>query len=736
MMTSKLKFPAALLLPFLLQAAEPNVFAAENEDSLLEEVLVSGYRKTMSLEADTSLIVLDTSTIRAAAIANFEELVPLVPNMNLSGEGSRARYFQLRGVGEREQYEGAPNPSVGFFIDDIDLSGIGGVASLFDLARIEVLKGPQSARYGASALAGVVYMRSTDPQAETRAEAELTAGGDGLFSASAALGGALSGKLQGNVSVSGLQQDGFRRNVYLDRDDTHGRDEFTARAKLNWDIADDWSALLTGLYMDYANGYDGFTVSNDDVMQSDHPGEDSQRTRAASLRVTGQLSHQMDIVSITSGANSDIHYSFDGDWGNDEFWSGYGGYVYDYQYSNPRQRDSLSQEFRLLSSPEGRWFDDSTDWVFGVFWQQLDEDNRISSTGVYDDSAAENFCAPCLTNRQSTSEYRADTWAVFASLESRLSDRWGLGLGLRHERWSASYQDTWSDINYPGQPPGGSSCSQFDCSPDDDLWGGHVSLSYDFSNDLHGYARIARGFKAGGFNPSLAALQGVAVLGPELIPYQAETLWNYELGLKGQWLHDRLAAELSLFYMDRDNAQLSQSSQQVEFDPNSFVFVTYNGAASVQGLEASIRWQLNPAWEIHSVLGLLESNVGNTASTATVSPAAINRDLAHAPAWTFSLGGSWQHAQGWFARLDLHASDAFYFDISHNQRSQNYHLVNFRMGKEWRNWMLSVWGRNVFDEEYATRGFYFGNEPPDFSNTLYTRFGDPQQFGISLGYHY
>jgi outer membrane receptor protein involved in Fe transport len=718
---------------FFLGGFRPTAFA---EDKILEEIVVSAFRQVAALEMDTSITVLNAETIREASVANFEELVPLVPNMNFSGEGSRARYFQLRGVGEREQYEGAPNPSVGYYIDDIDLSGIGGVASLFDIYQVEVLKGPQSARYGASALAGVVYMRSADPVAETHADAELTVGGDGLISAAAAFGGALSENVQGHISLGELQQDGFRDNTFLQRDDTNGRDELTARAKLNWDISANWSALLTGIYMDFDNGYDAWTILNGDQLQSDRPGKDAQQTSAASLRINGALNSSIDFVSISSFADSDIHFSYDGDWGNDKFWNGFGVYSYDYSYFNPRQRDSLSQELRFLSSPEGRWFDGSTDWVLGVFWQKLEEDNQISSTGRYDDRGLDDYCLPCLTNRQLESDYQADTWALFGSLDSQLSDKLGLSFGWRYENWSANYRDTWTDINYPGQPPGGSSCSQFDCSPDENLWGGHLSLSYDFNPDLRGYARIARGFKAGGFNPSLAALQGVAALSPEYIPYQAETLWNYELGLKGLWLDESLEGELSLFYMDRDDAQLSQSSQQVEFDPNSFVFVTYNGAASVYGLEASVSWQLNESWELHGALGLLQSNISNTASTATISPNAVDRDLAHAPSWTLNLGASWHSAQGWFGRLDLNASDAFYFDISHNQRSQNYQVVNLRFGKRWQNWELSAWGRNIFDEDYAQRGFYFGNEPPAFENTLYTKFADPALFGFTFEYHY
>jgi outer membrane receptor protein involved in Fe transport len=139
---------------------------------------------------------------------------------------------------------------------------------------------------------------------------------------------------------------------------------------------------------------------------------------------------------------------------------------------------------------------------------------------------------------------------------------------------------------------------------------------------------------------------------------------------------------------------------------------------------------------MHAALGLLDSNIKNDSSTAVVSPNAVNRDLAHSPSWTLNLGAGWQNETGWFARVDLNASDAFYFDISHNQRSQSYQVVNLRAGKEWQNWKLAVWGRNIFDEDYASRGFYFGNEPPLFENMLYTKFADPALFGISLEYQY
>ena len=729
-----------LLVLTVLALPVTTIGAGINEDlspdPVLEEIVVSGYRLTSPLELDASLSLFDQETIRLATVEHFEELVQMVPNMNLSGEGSRARYFQLRGVGEREQYEGAPNPSVGYIIDDIDLSGIGGVASLYDIQQVEILRGPQSARYGSSALAGVVYVRSTAPSEQTSANVELTAGNDGLFSVGTAVGGRISGRTAGHFSLHYFESNGFRDNDYLGRDDSNGREELTARGKFRWSITEDWEALLSGLYMDFDNGYDAWTVRNDEVTHSNNPGQDSQETWAGSLRIRGSLNDRLDLVSITSLADSEILFSYDGDWGNDDFWQQYGDYVYDYEYINPRERNNLNQELRLLSSPQGRLFNDSTDWVLGVFWQRLKEDNRISSTGTYDDSSEENYCPPCLTDRQINSDYKADSLAFFGSLDTDLGESLGLSIGLRYERWNAKYSDEWQDLNYPGNPPGGNSCTQFDCTPSENLWGGHLAFSYDWHENLRAYARIARGFKAGGFNPSLAALQGVAILGPEFIPYEPEYLWNYETGLKGLWLGGSLSSNLALFYMDRDDAQLSQSSQQVPFDPNSFVFVTYNGDARAYGLEVSMEWRINDAWQLHGSLGLLNTKIRSSDKTIEISPDAVNRDLAHAPPYSLNIGATYTSDAGWFARLDFNAIDAYYFDISHDQQSNAYQLVNMRIGKQWNNWALSAWTRNLFDENYATRGFYFGNEPPLFENTLYTRFGDPRTFGVTLNYDY
>ena len=135
-------------------------------DTIDEIVVTADFRGRAPRDVPASITILGAEEIDSRAVQHFEELINSVPNLNWSGDGHRARYFQIRGVGELEQYQGAPNPSVGLLIDDIDFSGIGTIATLFDMEQIEVLRGPQGTRYGANALAGLIYMRSAAPTAE------------------------------------------------------------------------------------------------------------------------------------------------------------------------------------------------------------------------------------------------------------------------------------------------------------------------------------------------------------------------------------------------------------------------------------------------------------------------------------------------------------------------------------------------------------------------------------------
>jgi outer membrane receptor protein involved in Fe transport len=638
---------------------------------------------------------MDGDAIEALAVQHFEELVTAVPNFNWSGDGHRARYFQVRGVGELEQYQGAPNPSVGFLVDDIDFSGIGTIATLFDIERVEVLRGPQGTRYGANALAGLVYMRSTAPGDEFSGKAEISAGGDDAFSAGVALGGPIdSGKtVLGRISLHHYRSNGFRDNTWLGRDDTNGRDETTARVRLHVAAAGDWDLEFAGLYADLDDGYDAFSLDNGFTMLSDKPGKDAQRSVGASLRARYSGWDALQFTSITSAASSAIEFSFDADWGNTESWA---PVTYDYVSLNDRKRRTLSQEFRFSADT----------WLLGLYAMRLADDLDTLNEGEYYDpfyDFADSLFDPL------TSRYDATNVALFGQHDRALGERTVLSIGLRGEHRTTDYADT----------------AGLEIGPTDALWGGELTLRHELSPAVSGYVSVSRGYKAGGFN--------LGIVPDDLREFGAEALLNLEAGIKSRLLDGRLQLNASLFASRREDQQVRTSVQLVPGDPASFVFLTVNAdEGRTVGLEADVSWRPGDAWSFYASLGLLDAAFEEFAER----PDLEGRLQAHAPRYTLAAGGSYTHPNGLFARIDVSARDAFYFDVSHDQRSRAYGLVNARVGYGTRDWTLQLWARNLLDRDYAVRGFYFGNEPPDFPDTLYVRPGDPRQVGITYEKRY
>jgi outer membrane receptor protein involved in Fe transport len=660
-------------------------------DAAIEEIVVTAdFRERSASELPTSVSVLGAEFIEGAALQHVEELVNVVPNLSWSGDGHRARYFQIRGVGELEQYEGAPNPSIGFLIDDIDFSGIGTIATLFDVGSVEVLRGPQGSRYGANALGGLIYMRGREPTAERNGILRVTMGDDDTRALGVAFGGTLneSETLLFRLSAQKHNADGFRDNAYLGRDDTNGRDETGARLAVAY--AGDVDARLSLIYSRIDNGYDAFAIDNSYTMLSDKPGRDAQESLGASLRLDWSGPVPGDFTSITAVAVSDITFSFDADWGNDESWA---PVLYDYVSRSERERDTLSQEFRYTTES----------WLAGLYVLHLEEGLDTLNRGEYYDPGydfADSLDYPF------GSEFESTNVAGFVRFDHEPRDGTRVGAGLRIERRSSDYADT----------------DGFAASPSETLWGGELGISRDLDARMTGYASVARGYKAAGFNLGLVP--------DDWRFFGDEAMWTVEAGIKSSLRDDAMLINASIFHAWREDQQARASFQLEPNDPASFGFATINiDGGTNWGGELELQWQVSRSIDVYANVGLL---FGGFPRDVEQLPALNGREQAHAPRYTLAVGASWRGDSGWFGRIDITGRDAFYFDVSHNQESESYALVNARVGYENDNWRIQLWGRNLADEYYAVRGFYFGNEPPDFPATLYTRAGDPRHVGLTI----
>jgi outer membrane receptor protein involved in Fe transport len=665
------------------------------------EIMLYGATQEISLfELPGSATILSADELQKNASYQLSQALTDLPGINYAGGSNAPRFFQIRGIGEFEQYEGAPNPSVGLIVDDIDFSGLGLPITFFDTMQLEILRGPQGTRYGASALAGLIRLDSNKPKSEYGGTIELGVGNDSLKSAGVAITGPV---LQGNdkllfrLSSAAMYQDGFRNNKFLNSDDTNQRLERNTRLALSAKPSAESAIDLKFIHIDNNDGYDVFTIDNSFTTQSDRPGKDELQANGASLKASLALSNDLIFESTTSVLDANQSYAYDGDWGNNPFWEPYA--PYDYEFQSVRERSQFSEELRLRSNPELYVRGLTRRWLLGTYMQRLNEETEISEF-------ADNF-----QYRDLASEYRAKTYAAFAEYEVPLRKGSAFILGARLEQRDMRYLDSRPSAFYP----------------EDLMWGGSASLTQDLNAQARAYITLARGVKGGGINPGTRIPNEQRIFSPE-------SLISLESGIKGHFFDNRLTTEIAAFLWKRDDAQLKFAFQYDPNDPLAFSYVTSSVAEGENlGLEGRVVYELSPQ------LSLLSS--GAILSTKYTEVPLSNADLdgreqSHAPSWQYSLGVEYQATENWFTRVAMQGKDDFYFDDSHSEKSSAYELLNVSLGYRTPSWSWTVWGRNVLDQKYAVRGFFFGNEPPNFEPKKYVQLGDPISFGTTISIYF
>ncbi|MEP5763224.1 MAG: TonB-dependent receptor [Halieaceae bacterium] len=692
--------PLASLL--LLSLASQTVLARE---ALPEIVVTAELRETTLLDSSISTTVVSADAIRDRAAQHLEEVLNLAPNVNYAGGTSRARYFQIRGIGDRSQFQEPLNPSVGFVLDGVDFSGIGSIGTLFDVDQVEVLRGPQGTLHGANALAGLINVTTAAPSDQPYKHIQASAGDYNSYGLGLVSSGPLTRNLLYRVAGEKYKSDGYQENDFLGGDDHNDRDELTLRGKLRWLASQQHSLDLGVTWIDIDNGYDAFSLDNTRTTLSDEPGKDQQQSLALSTQLYSSFD-AFELQTRISYANTDADYAYDEDW----TYVGFHPFGYSSRDSYSRERDSYSAEVRAVSNPAARLFKDSSDWVIGLYYlgNREDLDRRYTYAPRFNSS------------------YDTDTYAVFAQLETTLTDSLTLISGLRFENRETDYGDN-NDVNI---------------DPDKNLWGGKLALEYQPGDSSLLYASLSRGYRANGINAAILANID-ATDDPDIIAgldsvreFDEETLLNYEIGLKRKLLDDSMQARLALFYMDRDDQQVRGSFLIPQpGGATSFVDYTSNAASGENyGAELEVDWLAAQGLRLWMNLGLLETEFKNY--TNVFGEDLSGRDQAQAPQYQYSLGGHYSFASHFYLRLEVEGKDDFYFSDRHDAQADGYDLLHASIGYQAQHWSLSLWGRNLTDEDYYVRGFgSFGNDPrKDYITEPYYQFGEPRMVGVRASY--
>ncbi|HWK54781.1 MAG TPA: TonB-dependent receptor [Hyphomicrobiales bacterium] len=657
----------------------------------VEEIIVTAdFRQGALDDIPGSITVLDADLIEKRNARHLEDLLLNAPNVNLAGGASRARFYQLRGIGETGQFTEPLNPSVGMLIDGVDFSGISTSALLYDTEQVEILMGPQGTRYGSNALAGLINVQSRRPTQEFSYGLELGAENYDGLGVGAYVSGAVTDTLSLRLSGQHQEGDGYMKNRFLDRP-TNNRDEDTLRLGAHWQAGAATTLDLTLAQLKSDNGYDAFSLDNTRDTWSDQPGQDTQDARLMSLRLRHEGFSGVTLEGYLGLARSDTGYSYDEDW----VYQGFHPDEYSSSDAFTRNHDSASAELRLLSTDTSRLFDGRTSWVVGLYGLRQDTDLVREYTYLP---------APF------TSAYATRRTALYADTSTELTARLSLDLGLRYEHYEADYHDN--------------AALQF--APADDLGGGRLALNYHLDDDVLLYASLARGYKTGGFN-----MEGS--LDADLREYATETLWNYEFGIKGSLLDNALQVRAALFWMDRRDVQISSSTVRMRED-GSAEFIDYVGNAADgynRGLELNLQYFPTEALQFYANLGLLDTEYQDFINS--VGDDLSGRDQAHAPRYQYTTGVSWQLQPALSLDVNVQGRAAFYFSDSHPSRSKAYDLLNASLRWQHDDWRLTFWGRNLTNQDYAVRGYYFGNDPRDgYQEHTYVQLGEPRRFGVTL----
>ena len=286
-----------------------------------------------------------------------------------------------------------------------------------------------------------------------------------------------------------------------------------------------------------------------------------------------------------------------------------------------------------------------------------------------------------------------------------------MALGLRIENRDTEYSDS-EGIAF---------------SPDESLYGGRLALQW-LREDYMVYASLARGYKAGGFNTD-------GSLDIDLREFDSEFLWEVETGIKGRLLSGQFGYRAALFYDIRRDQQVKSSIVRGRGDGTTeFIDFVGNAAEGTnRGIELEADWRVTEGFTLTAAIGLLDTEFDEFINE--FGDDLSGRAQAHAPKYMYTLAANFVRS-AWFANLSVDGKDDFYFSDRHNVRSTGQTLLNARLGYDGGAWAVSIWGRNLTDEDYTIRGFgSFGNDPrKNYIVEPYVQFGEPRIIGATFDY--
>jgi len=692
----------------------------EVEDKKIEVIMVTAQKRVQSInEIGVSMTAFSDDDLKNLGITQPLDLAAQTSNLNINNTFQNSiPNVSIRGLGLND-YAVNNNPATGLYVDEVYLSSPAMLSfQLFDVERVEVLKGPQGTLYGRNTTAGTVTFVSKKPTEDAEGHVSLDYGTFGRTTLEAAVSGELAEGLTGRIAGKTVQQsEGHQYNRYT-QDEVGEVDTTSFRAMLNWKPKDTLDILLN-----VHSGTDksdtwllkvdnSFTDTDDSYFPGDpyssagnaDTGMDVE-SQGAALTVNWDLSDKLLFTSVTGYEKYERHVLEDRD--------GSELVHLDAEYLN--KIDQKSQEFRLTYV--------SDEWVLigGAFYgvDEIETRDRFDTSDL-------PFPFKSVGN-----EYKQEAKAagIYVHSEYNLNEDYKLTTGIRYTDETKEFFDAFTFIyadNIPSE--GGTQTDIFPKVSNDydvtDL-SGKLGLDYSGFEDTLIYGSISKGFKSGNF-------QGQLTFTPsDLEAFKEEEVIAYEVGFKSTLLDSTLQLNGAAFFYDYSDMQMYGPLFFLE-GVGALFGIDNVGDAELKGMELDLTWYAFDGLDINLGLGLLDTEV----TKSVVAGVKAGSELPNSPKVNFNsnIRYSWEFGDSFEANIIFNSSykGGVSYDIVNQPKEaieDGYWLHNLRVGiiSLDNDWGISLYANNLTDEKYRTQVL---TSTVGFGET----YGMPRTVGISVDY--
>ncbi|HRF83507.1 MAG TPA: TonB-dependent receptor [Pseudoxanthomonas sp.] len=703
----------------------------------LETVTVTARKREETLQdVPVAVTAFTPQTLDKLNIRDLGDLGAQVPNLTIyAARGSTSTVTAyIRGVGQADPLWGV-DPGVGIYLDDVYIARPqGALLDVFDVERIEVLRGPQGTLYGKNTIGGAIKYISRGLPQETSGFASVTVGNYGQLDAKAAIGGEIGGKdsgVRGRVAVAKMSRDGFGENLYNNGGDVSDKDITAMRMQLGAYSQDDFDVQFALDWMDDKSGVRGgkmLAPNTNALANVVFPGTSAIKPLDSRYDIRSAMPNVND--TTMKGASVTVNWRPNGDWAFK--------YVAALRESDTETSIDFDQLPAKIADVRAFYSDRQ---VSNELQVNYDAGGRARGvTGLYffnGDAGGQvlnNFFNLSFGDTQGVVNTKSA--ALYTDWTFDLTERLKLDAGVRYtdeDKHAIAHNIGYTDATFT--KPNGVVAANFNKTINFKNVSPRVSLDYQVTSDIMAYALFSRGFKSGGYNIR-ANTTAVPRSGQ---PFDDESVDSFEVGSKMALLDNRLFLNLSAFHNKYKDIQLSVFTQYIDAagNPQFFGDFTNAGRGTVNGLEAEYQWLPSDHWLISGNLAWLDTKY-NEFIDGGVNVAHKQR-FTNAPDFSGALNVEWRSDLANGGNLSVRGTYSYQSevwpttDLSPIIMQPGYGLLS--AGVTYRHndaWSFSLQGTNLADEEYRTTGYNLVTA----LGVLTGFYGPPRQYMLTARYDF